>query len=96
MMVGDNVQNQSVVNSDLQFDMKSKQDAVGDGPARQELEQDRKAARQILKQIEEATGLGDMNAVIDKAEKHADSFSTLNELHKTLQTKMLNLYQKKD
>ena len=27
---------------------------------------------------------------------HAESFSTMNELSKTLQTKMLNLYQKKD
>ena len=51
-----------------------------------------KATRQILKQIEEATGLGDINAIIDKAEKHAESFSTMNELRKTLQTKMLNLY----
>ena len=49
-----------------------------------------------MKQIEEATGLADINAIIDKAEKHAESFSTMNELRKTLQTKMLNLYQKKD
>ena len=43
-----------------------------------------KATRRILKQIEEATGLGEMNAIIDKAEKHAESFSTMNELRKTL------------
>ena len=76
--------------------MKSKQDAIGDVSVLKEQDVERKEMRRIMKKIEEATGLDDINAVIDKAEKHEDSHGTMNELRKTLQTKMLNLYQKKD
>ena len=94
MMVGDMCHAPSV-NSDLQFDLRSKQGA-SELTTTKEKDLEVKVTRKIIKQIEAETGLGDIDAIIDKAEKHAESFSTMNELSKTLQTKMLNLYQKKD
>ena len=90
MMVGD-IQHAPSVNSDLEFDLRSKQGA-SELSTTKEKDLEVKVTRRIIKQIEAETGLGDMNAIIDKAEKHAESFSTMNELSKTLQTKMLNLY----
>ena len=76
--------------------MGSKQDLANELSTTKEKQLEVKVTKKIIKEIEAETGLGDMNTIIDKAEKHADSFSTMNELRKTLQTKMLNLYQKKD
>ena len=76
--------------------MGSKQDLANELSTTKEKQLEVKVTKKIIKEIEAETGLGDMNNIIDKAEKHADSFSTMNELRKTLQTKMLNLYQKKD
>ena len=76
--------------------MGSKQDLSNELSTTKEKQLEVKVTKKIIKEIEAETGLGDMNTIIDKAEKHADSFSTMNELRKTLQTKMLNLYQKKD
>ena len=90
MMVGD-IQHAPSVNSDLEFDLRSKQGA-SELSTTKEKDLEVKVTRRIIKQIEAETGLGDMNTIIDKAEKHAESFSTMNELSKTLQTKMLNLY----
>ena len=76
--------------------MGSKQDLSNELSTTKEKQLEVKVTKKIIKEIEAETGLGDMNTIIDKAEKHAESFSTMNELRKTLQTKMLNLYQKKD
>ena len=91
-MIGDNGQNASIMNSDINHDLKSKNDAIGDLSLLKEQDIERKELRKILKTIEKETGLGDINAIIDKAEQHEESYSTMNELRKTLQTKMLNLY----
>ena len=50
---------------------------------------DPRRVRQIVHRIEEATGLQSMMQIVEKAERHQDTSSTLAEMRKNLQTKVL-------
>ena len=50
----------------------------------------------VVDRIEAETGLQSIEQIVDKAERHSETMQTLNEMSKTLQTKILQLIQKKD
>lgn len=52
--------------------------------------------RQIVHRIEEACGLSSIKEVVEKAERHQDTSTTLIELRKNLQVKVISLMNRRD
>lgn len=49
-----------------------------------------------MAQIEEACGISSMAQIVEKAERHADTYQSLTDLQKNLQAKVLQLLSKRD
>ena len=49
-----------------------------------------------LAMIKEATGLSDFKEILQKMERHSETISSLTQLQKTLQVKLMNLFSKRD
>ena len=59
-------------------------------------EDEQKRVKQLTLKLEEATGLDNFKAVVEKAERYQETKDTLNELRRNSQQKLLQLYQKRD
>lgn len=80
------------MSADLQYDLHTAEAAASSS----QTADDPKKTREVVARIEEACGLQNINQIVEKAERHQDTSATLTEMRKTLQTKVLQLLQKRD
>lgn len=78
------------LSADLQYDL------TNADPPMQSQQDDPKRTKEIVKRVEEACGIQTIQQVVEKAERHQDTSSTLTEMRKNLQTKVITLLQKRD
>lgn len=79
------------LSADLQYDLHN-----SNPPMQQSQLDDPKRTKEIVKRVEEACGIQTIQQVVEKAERHQDTSSTLTEMRKNLQTKVITLLQKRD
>ena len=88
------VEKNLTLSSDLQYDLNQTKNEAEYSSRMCENEQ--KRVKQLTKKLEEATGLDNFKAVVEKAERYQETKDTLNELRRNSQQKLLQLYQKRD
>lgn len=52
--------------------------------------------REALRRIEEATGVCQLDEVIAKVQKYSETTSALQDMHKSLESKLMGLYSRRD
>ena len=88
------VEKNLTLSSDLQHDLNQTKNEADYSNRMREDEQ--KRVKQLTLRLEEATGLDNFKAVVEKAERYQETKDTLNELRRNSQQKLLQLYQKRD
>lgn len=83
------------MSADLQYDLHDA-NAKAEAPVQPDKADDPRQTREIVKRIEVECGLSTIQQIVEKAERHQDTFLSLTEMRKNLQVKVIKLLQKRD